>query len=63
MSWLATLTRRFWPPDTPLRMGVPISVFEWGVRPKECRREVIRALREEAEMELWVGRLDNCATG
>jgi len=53
MSWLATLTRRFWPPETPLRMGVPISVLDWGVRPKEVRREVMRVLREEAGMELW----------
>ena len=55
MSWLATLTRRFWPPETPLRMGVPIRVLDWGVRPKEVRREVMRVLREKAEMELEMG--------
>ena len=27
ISWLATLTRRFWPPLMPFRMGVPIRVL------------------------------------
>jgi hypothetical protein len=26
INWLATLTLLFWPPETPLRIGVPINV-------------------------------------
>jgi hypothetical protein len=32
-------------------MGVPMSVFDCARRPKEERREVMRALREEADMD------------
>jgi hypothetical protein len=34
ISWLVTLTRLFWPPDMPLRTGVPIRVSACFLRPK-----------------------------
>lgn len=54
MSWLATLTRRFWPPEMPFRMGVPIMVFACLRRPKESRRLSMRLIHSDLVKELRV---------
>lgn len=52
MSWAATLTLLFWPPETPLRIGVPMMVSDWSWRPKDKSRPSIRALRSALLTEL-----------
>jgi hypothetical protein len=52
INWDATLTRRFWPPLIPLRIGVPMSVFAWLVRPKAVSRAWILATRSVLAIEL-----------
>lgn len=52
MSWLATPTRRFWPPEMPLRMGVPMMVLACSTRPKDSRRPLMRTRRSCLGREL-----------
>lgn len=52
ISCAATLTRLFWPPDTPLRIGVPMIVSACSCSPKEESRPSIRALRSALLTEL-----------
>jgi hypothetical protein len=42
MSWLATLTRRFSPPDSPFRIAVPIMVSADRSRPNEVNNPSTR---------------------
>lgn len=56
MSWLATPTRLFWPPEMPLRMGVPMMVLAWSLRPNEASSPSIRARRSLRGRELVLER-------
>ena len=56
MSWLATPTRRFWPPLIPLRIGVPMSVSAWSRSPKESSSPSMRAMRSFLGSELVLAR-------
>lgn len=53
ISCAATLTLLFWPPDTPLRIGVPMMVSAWSDRPNDKRSPSIRAFRSVLLTELW----------
>ena len=62
INWLATLTLRFCPPDTPLRIGVPINVSACCCNPNDSNREFIRAIRSVFETDLsWWSALPDCA--
>jgi CHASE2 domain-containing sensor protein len=52
ISCAATLTLLFWPPDTPLRIGVPMRVSAWSCRPNDDRSPSMRALRSALLTEL-----------
>jgi hypothetical protein len=56
MSWLATPTRRFWPPEMPLRMGVPMRVSACSVRPKASSKPLMRRRRSFLGSELVLER-------
>lgn len=62
MSWAATLTLLFCPPETPLRIGVPMMVSACSCRPNDKRRPSMRALRSTLLTELLkVNYLQNLA--
>lgn len=52
MSCAATLTLRFCPPETPLRIGVPMIVSAWSRKPNDESRPSMRALRSALLTEL-----------